>query len=576
MKKCMSLLLVLLLLFSIPVFADEVDEEEGLTKDVVILFTSDVHCGVDQGFGYVGLKRVRDYYEDAGCYTLLVDDGDSIQGEPLGTLTKGAANIELMNELKYDIAIPGNHEFDYGMDRFLELTEKADFPYISCNFNKEGELVFEPWIMKEFDGVKIAFIGVTTPVTLTTSTPTYFQDENGNFIYGFCQDDTGEALYEAVQTSIDEAQAEGADYVIVMGHLGNEAECEPWNYADVISNTSGIDVLLDGHSHDSDQVIMQDKDGRDVIRTACGTKLSGIGVVTISAEDGGITSDLLTWTNDVPAPELLGISNVMEQAVMKAVEALDEQLSKVIATSTEDLSITDPEAVDANGFPIRIVRRMETNIGDLCADAYLQQSGADVAIVNGGGIRVSLPEGEITYKDVLSVHPFGNEMCVIAVTGQQLLDALEWGTRAVPGELGGFPQVAGMSYEIHTYLDSSCGEDENGMFTGVEGEYRVKNVMVGGEPLDLEKIYTVAGTNYMLKNHGDGYTMFDGGELLQDSVKLDNQVLMDYISEALGGVIGEQYADPYGEGRIVEIEEPVDTMSVPSGAEVESIAEPAA
>ena len=557
MKKKLLLLLGLAMAFGTTAMAEEPASEEaaGLTQDVVILYTSDVHCGVDQGFGYVGLQQIRDQLEAAGNYTLLVDDGDSIQGEPLGTMTTGQADIELMNALKYDIAIPGNHEFDYGMDRFLELTEMADFPYISCNFNKEGEPVFDPYVIKEFDGVKIAFVGVTTPKTLTSSTPKYFTDEDGNFIYGFCQDDTGEGVYNAVQSAVDAARAEGADYVFVMGHMGNEAECEPWTYVDVIRNTNGIDVFLDGHSHDTDQIVMQNKDGEDVIRTACGTKLQCIGYARISAEDGSIEAGVYNWNNDVSAPELLGIENSMTEEVGKALGSLDEKLGEVVAKSAVDLTIFDPEAKDEEGNPIRIVRRAETNLGDLCADAYLDQSGADIAFVNGGGIRVSIPAGDITRGDILKVHPFGNAMCVIEVTGQQVLDALEWGAHGIPGENGGFLQVAGLTYEIHTYIESSCTQDENTMFTGVDGEYRVKNVMVGGEPLDPEKTYTLASHNYMLKNAGDGYTMFEGCNILQDEVKLDNQVLIDYITGTLGGVVGEEYAEPYGQGRIVAVEE---------------------
>ena len=551
MRKVLALLLTLALLLGGVAFAEG---EGGLQQDVVILFTSDVHCGVEQGFGYVGLKAARDAYEAAGNYTLLVDDGDSIQGEALGTVTTGEANIQLMNAVGYDIAIPGNHEFDYGMDRFLELAGKANFPYISCNFNKAGELIFEPYIIKEFDGVKIAFVGVTTPKTLTSSTPRYFQDEEGNFIYGFLQDDTGEGVYNAVQSAVDAARGEGAQYVVVMGHLGNEAECQPWTYADVIANTTGIDAFLDGHSHDTDQVTMKNKDGQDVIRSACGTKMEGIGWLRI-AKDGALSAGVHTWNNKISAPALLGITNDVSAAIEEATGALNARLAEVVATVAVDLTITDPVAVDENGKAIRIVRRAETNLGDLCADAYRDQSGADVAFVNGGGIRVSIPKGEVTVSDIIKVHPFGNAMCVIEVTGQQILDALEWGAHAIPGENGGFLQVSGLTYEIHTYLESSCTQDENTMFTGVDGEYRVKNVMVGGEPLDLEKTYTLASHNYMLKNNGDGYTMFAGANILQDEVKLDNQVLIDYITGTLGGVVGEAYANPYGEGRIIAVEE---------------------
>ena len=260
MKKALSLILTVCLLASLFVgfggtaSAETAPEE----RDLIILFTSDVHCGIDQGWGYAGLYAVKENLSK-NYNVLLVDDGDSIQGEPIGTMTQGEAIIDIMNVMGYDVAIPGNHEFDYGVDRFLELERKANFPYISCNFNKEGELLFEPWLMKEIGGMKIAFVGVTTPDTLRSSTPKYFMDENGNFIYGFMQDADGTAIYNAVQQSVDAARAEGADYVIVMGHMGNETECAPWMYSDVISHCSGIDAFLDGHSHDTDKVVMKDK-----------------------------------------------------------------------------------------------------------------------------------------------------------------------------------------------------------------------------------------------------------------------------------------------------------------------------
>lgn len=552
MKRILGLVLAMAMLLSLT--GAVCGEPEQLEKDVVVLFTSDVHCGIDQGFGYAGLAAIRQSMEDAGNHVVLVDNGDSVQGEPIGTMTTGEALIGLMNVVGYDLAIPGNHEFDYGMDRFLELTEKADFPYISANFNKDGELVFAPYLVKEFDGVKIAFVGITTPKTITTSTPKYFQDENGNFIYGFMQDESGEKLYAAVQSAVDAAREEGAAYVIALGHLGNEQACEPWTYADVIGNTTGIDALLDGHSHDTDQVEMVNKDGQTVLRSGCGTKLAGVGCLRIG-KDGKLSTELFLWNNKTDAPTLLGIHNDADAAVKSAKDALGDKLSEVVAKTAVELTINDPVATKDDGSPIRIVRRAETNLGDLCADAYRELSGAQIAFVNGGGIRTSIKEGDITLNDILKVHPFGNAMCVIEATGQQILDALEWGARAVPSESGGFLQVSGLSYEIHTYIESSAKADENTMFAGVEGEYRVKNVMVGGEPLELDKTYTLASHNYMLKNGGDGFSMFAGCNVLQDEVMLDNQVLINYITGVLDGVVGQEYADPYGAGRIIAVEE---------------------
>ena len=526
----------------------------ALEKDLVILFTSDVHCGIDQGWGYAGLYAVKENLSK-DYNVLLVDDGDAIQGEPIGTMTTGEAIIDIMNVMGYDVAIPGNHEFDYGMERFLELAEKAEFPYISCNFNKEGELVFEPWLMKEIGGVKIAFVGVTTPYTLRSSTPRYFMDNSGNYIYGFLQDETGEGVYNAVQESVDAARAEGADYVIVMGHIGNETECAPWMYSDVISHVSGIDAWLDGHSHDTDQVIMQDKDGKDVVRTACGTKLANIGALHIT-RDGKISSELYSWNSSVAAPKLLNIDNAAAEAVSAATDELNAKLAEVVANTTVDLIINDPVAKTDDGKAVRIIRRAETNLGDLCADAYLDQSGeADIAFVNGGGIRVPINKGDITLNDILKVHPFGNSLTVIEVTGQQVLDALEWSVHALPGEFGGFDHVAGLTFEYDATIDSPCVQDEKGFFDHVDEtmERRVRNVLVAGEPIDPEAVYKLASHDYQLLNNGDGYTMYDGAKVLQESVKLDNQVLIDYITGTLGGSVGAGYEEPYGQGRIVSV-----------------------
>ena len=485
-------------------------------------------------------------------HVLLVDNGDSIQGEPIGTMTTGESNIELMNAVGYDIATIGNHEFDYGMDRFLELTKKANFPYISANFMHNDELVFAPYVIKEFDGVKIAFVGITTPKTTTSSTPKYFQDETGKFVYTFCQDETGEKLYAAVQKAVNDARAEGAAYVVAMAHLGIEGESAPWMSTDVIANTTGINALLDGHSHSIlEQEKVKNKDGEEVLLAACGTKLQAIGYLRISAKDGSMATGLYKWdtSNAVSLPDLIGLDNEVATKVNEAMDTLNEKLGEVVAKSAVDLVISDPET------DVRIVRTAETNLGDLCADAYRDQSGADIAFVNGGGIRVKIAAGDITLNDILKVHPFGNALCVVEATGQQILDALEWGSRVVPEETGGFLQVSGLTYEIHTYIESSCTADENGLFTGVAGEYRVKNVKVGGEDLDVNKTYTLACHDYLLKNAGDGFTMFQQDTLLQDSVKLDNQVLIDYITGTLNGVVGEAYANPYGQGRIVAVSE---------------------
>ena len=546
MKKFLALLLAAMMLLGCVAIAEEAPA--GLTKNVVVLFVSDVHAGIDQGWGYAGLAAIRDGLQ-ANNHVVLVDNGDAIQGETIGTMTDGKALVELMNVIGVDVAVPGNHEYDYGMANFLNLAnEVANFPYISANFTYNDEPVFAPYVIKEFDGVKIAFVGITTPKTITSSTPTYFQDENGNYVYGFCQDETGEKLYATVQAAVDAAKAEGATYVIACGHLGTEASCEPYTSVEVIYNTNGIDAFLDGHAHETNSGnAVKNKDGKEVVRVACGTKLENIGALTITT-DGEISSDLYSWTGSVAPQEMFGLTGTVVDAVAEKIASLDEIRKTVVARSEVTLHIYDPIATD-----VRLVRNTETNLGDLCADAYRSMSGADVAFVNGGGVRAQIPAGDITLDQIYSVHPFGNVMCMVEVTGQQILDALEWGSRNNPGENGGFLQVSGLTYEIHTYITSSCVSDDNGMFVKVDGEYRVKNVVVGGEPLDVTKTYTLASHNYMLKSAGDGYAMFAGAKLLIDETLIDNQVLITYITTSLGGIVGEEYANPYGQGRIIGV-----------------------
>jgi 2',3'-cyclic-nucleotide 2'-phosphodiesterase (5'-nucleotidase family) len=554
MKKITAQLLALCLLLSFAVSsaadiasADAALSEDG--RDIVILFTSDAHSGIDSGWTYSGVDVIRSQLIAKGNHVILVDNGDAVQGEPLAALTAGGAIIQLMNTLGYDVATIGNHEFDYGMERFMELVEMADFPYISCNFNKSGELVFEPYIIKEIGGTRIAFVGITTPWTLRSSTPAYFMDKDGNFIYGFMQSSDGKDLYAAVQKAVDEARSEGADYVVAMAHLGNLADLKPYTASDVIENTTGIDVFLDGHSHDLEQVIIKNKAGKEVFRSACGTKLEAIGYVRITKE-GKISTGLYRWANHENAVEVLGLESIMNEAIEKAKQELSASLAEVVGTSKVDLLTEDP----ATGM--RIVRSAETAIGNFCADAYRYVSGADLAFVNGGGIRDSLRKGEITREDILKIHPFGNMLSVCEATGQEILDALEFSVRAWPKEFGGWLCPSGISYEVHTYIDSSVETDEAGLFVGVGGEYRVKNVYIGDEPLDLNKTYTVASHNYMLQNMGDGYTMFADNVFMPNTAISDIQVLIKYITEGLGGVIGPEYAEP--QGRITFVTERAD------------------
>ena len=539
LKKLLAVLLVVSMLMTGLAFAEEATEVEH--QPVVVLYTNDVHCGIEDAIGYAGLAAYEKAYEKLGYEVILVDNGDAIQGGPIGTLSKGEYIIDIMNAVGYDIATIGNHEFDYGMDVFMSLREKAEFPYISANFcDLEGNPILDPYVIKELGGWKVAFVGASTPETFTKSTPTYFQDAEGNYIYSFCQGEDGANLYAAVQKAVDAARAEGAEIVIVMSHLGTDGSSVPYTSSDLIVNTTGINAVLDGHSHSVwEMELVQNAAGEDVILTSTGTKLNNVGSLFI-AEDGTLTSALHS--------ESLFQDEEAEAFIATVKAQYEETLNQVVATTAVDLTTKDPATGE------RAVRTAETNLGDLCADAYRTVLGADIAFVNGGGVRADIPAGDITYGQILSVHPFGNMACLMEVTGQQVLDALEMASRDVPNECGGFLQVSGLSYEINVGVASTVVLDDKNNFVEVAGERRVQNVLVDGQPIDPEATYTLASHNYMLKSGGDGINMFQNDTLLQDEVLIDNQVLINYIVDTLGGVVGEEYADPYGQGRITIIE----------------------
>lgn len=568
-------------------YAAGVAGADGASKDgaVSIVFTNDVHCAIDQqvdkdgnvtGIGYAGVAAYANAQKGlygAGNVT-LVDAGDAIQGGPVGTLTKGAALVQIMNAVGYDYAIPGNHEFDYGMDQFNALVKQAGATYLSCNFTKlnaDGSKasVFAPFAIEAYkdadvaaddaDGVlKVAYVGISTPETLTKSSPANFQDAAGNYIYGFCQDETGEALYAAVQSAVDEARAQGADYVVAVGHLGIEGTTSRWTSEAVIKHTAGIDALIDGHSHEAyDKTVgsegaagaiqtLANSDGDKVVLVQTGTKLANVGNLVIDADEADgrdVTAQL------VPASECKDEDAAVKKVVDQVNGELTDVLNKVVGKTDVALTI-----VDADG--VRQVRHHETNMGDLVADAYRSAVGADIALANGGGVRASIAAGDITNNDLLSVQPYGNELCLIEATGQEILDALEMGASNAPEEFGGFLQVSGLSYKIDTSIPSSVKTDENGNFVSVDGERRVFDVKVGGQAIDATKTYKVASHGYMLLEGGDGLTMFRDNKVLQENVILDNQALINYITNDLKGVVGERYANATGEGRITYATKP--------------------
>ena len=548
----------------------------GDKSDVTILYTNDVHTYIDKQspkLTYAAIADLKQSYQDAGKDVLLVDAGDHVQGTAYGSMDEGASIIKLMNAAGYDVATPGNHEFDYGMDRAKAIMKEADFPYLSCNWVDLRTTLRVLPSVKVFvrGGRRIAFVGVTTPETFTKSTPAYFMDKaQRKYIYDIQGGEDGKKLYDAVQKAIDKAKLL-ADVVIGLGHLGVDPSSSPWTSEEVIAHTSGFDAFIDGHSHtvmENKQV--QDASGKAVTLTQTGSYFANVGEMTIAA-DGTITTKLIPTHEGMDA----GIAAMQTDWV----NTVDDMLGEKIAVGDSDFYVSDP----ATGK--RRIRSAETNLGDFVADGIytyfneVEKLHCDVAIMNGGGIRADVPAGDWTFKTCKQVSPFGNVACLMSVTGKQIQDALEFAARFAGEdgkENGGFLQVAGATYEIHTDIPNTVQTDEKNVWIGsATGTPRVQNVKIYDKasgsylPLDPGATYALAGMNYTLRNLGDGFAMFDGAELIKDYVSEDYLVMSTYamtfdgadaaglphLSSAnspLAAYPGYllNYEQPYGAGRI--------------------------
>ena len=548
----------------------------GDKSDVTILYTNDVHTYIDKQspkLTYAAIADLKQSYQNAGKDVLLVDAGDHVQGTAYGSMDEGASIIKLMNAAGYDVATPGNHEFDYGMDRAKAIMKEADFPYLSCNWVDLRTTLRVLPSVKVFvrGGRRIAFVGVTTPETFTKSTPAYFMDKaQRKYIYDIQGGEDGKKLYDAVQKAIDKAKLL-ADVVIGLGHLGVDPSSSPWTSEEVIAHTSGFDAFIDGHSHtvmENKQV--QDASGKAVTLTQTGSYFANVGEMTIAA-DGTITTKLIPTHEGMDA----GIAAMQTGWV----NTVDDMLGEKIAVGDSDFYVSDP----ATGK--RRIRSAETNLGDFVADGIytyfneVEKLHCDLAIMNGGGIRADVPAGDWTFKTCKQVSPFGNVACLMSVTGKQIQDALEFAARFAGEdgkENGGFLQVAGATYEIHTDIPNTVQTDEKNVWIGsATGTPRVQNVKIYDKasgsylPLDPGATYALAGMNYTLRNLGDGFAMFDGAELIKDYVSEDYLVMSTYamtfdgadaaglphLSSAnspLAAYPGYllNYEQPYGAGRI--------------------------
>ena len=575
MKKLIALLLAFCMLFTVACG----ESEPAVKEDVAILYTNDVHTYIDNPLSYDVIAAVKTELEAQYKNVLLVDAGDHSQGTVYGSMDFGETIIKLMNQAGYDLATLGNHEFDYSMVGTMDIIEWAEFPYVSANFYKlengrRTENVLESYKIFEIGGHKLAFVGATTPESFTKSTPAYFQNDAGEYIYGISGGDNGEALQADIQKAIDDAKKAGATKVICLGHLGDDPSSAPWTSKETIKAVSGLDAFIDGHSHSTvEGEKVADKDGKEVLLTQTGEYFDRIGLMVIDGETGEIKTDFIEYEEILETvkdengqvkldedgeeiTEVVGYKLVSELysgaewPVDEAVKATKEgwigAINEELGAAIGKTAITF-DNYDADGN--RLVRKQATNTGEFAADAlyYLFDNidlDVEVALMNGGGVRNKAITGDISFLTCKEIHTFGNVACLQTITGQQLLDALEWGAQAVgTGESGGFLHTAGVTYTVDSAVPSTVQKDDKGVWTAGPEEYRVKDVKVYNketntyEDLDLTAEYNLAGYNYTLRDLGDGFNMFDGAVNVVDYVMMDYMVLANYVIGFDGGVI---------------------------------------
>lgn len=528
MKKTIKIISLFLIISVIFTGAFTVSGENVSVDDIVILYENDVHCAVEGYSKLLALKKEL----SAVCNNVgVVSVGDYVQGSSLGAASKGEYIVNLMNLVGYDAVTLGNHEFDYKIDRLNELVAMMNTKPLCCNFKKIGESksYFDSYKIVDYSGTKIAYIGVTTPSTISSSSPIQFKDDDGNYIYTFSVNE----LYSIVQQNIDFAKADGADYIIALTHIGYESEGTYEDITDLIENTNGFDVVLDGHLHCViENMKLTDKCGNEVILTSTGTKFENIGMLTIS--QGNISTKLIK-TEDYDKTDV-----TVDEYIKQINEEYAVLGNRKIGESAVDLIVNDK---DGN----RLVRTEETNLGDLCADAFRLVMDADIGLINGGGLRAPIKSGDVTFNDALSVFPFGNTVVVANVSGQAIKDMLEMSTRLYPQEDGSFPHVSGLKFKLNTAIKSSVTVDENDVFTGVSGEYRVYDIEVLNkktgkyELIDLNRKYAVSSHNYYLLDGGGGLSMLKDSDIIVNEGMLDVELLEKYIVENLNGKIGDDY-----------------------------------
>ena len=517
--------------------------EEKNTDDIVIIHANDIHCGITDNIGYDGLmlykKELLTKYE----HVLLVDAGDHIQGGAIGLLSRGSDIIKIMNKLEYDVAALGNHEFDYKLEQLYNLSDNFNNSYVNAHFcyRKNKTTIFKPYKIVEAGNKKIGFIGVLTPLTLTKTYLHTLVDEDGNYIYDFLTERKGQEFYEAIQKYINELREYAhVDYVIILSHLGYTGEQDEYTSKALLENIDGVDAIIDGHSHQVYTIKSKDKKGNDIIVAQAGTKLSHVGILTIS--NGKITSEIM---NEIPLFE--GYDNFekitrdgkeryvdpdMNQFLEDLIYSHEEKIKEYVGYTEFDMITVD------EGGPIS--RDKENNLCDLVADSLRNYYNSDICFLNSGAVRNNIIKGNITFGDILNVLPFSNRVVQLKVSGKVILDTLEYGMKNLPNKSGKFLQVSGIKFKVYDNIPSPVQVDDLDKFIKIEGERRVFDVFVGNEKLDENKNYTLSLPDFMAEG-GDGYTMFTNYKVFNDTQGFVADVCKVYIQKNLNKTIPDIY-----------------------------------
>lgn len=486
-------------------------------RSIVVLFENDVHCGVE---GYAKMAGLRDAVRDT-AYVAVVSSGDYLQGGTIGAISHGRYIADIMHHVGYDALSLGNHEFDYYVPVLDTLIRRIGAPATCVNFRTmEGKRVYSEYVMKRYGKRKVAFVGAVTPTTLYTEAYSFF-DKDDNQLYDLAEKE----VYALVQQAVDHARKDGADYVVVLAHLGEDENTLNVDSHGLIRSTRGIDVVLDAHTHSVvPHTLVPDIDGHDVVIAQTGTKFENIGKLIIKS-DGTILTEL------VPSANVTLVNRDVQQATDSVISLVDELIRRPVCDSEVDLRI-----LDEKGY--QLVRVSETNAGDIVADAYRTITGADFAITNGGGIRAETKAGRLTYGDILSMLPYDNYVSIVDITGAELKALLKACTQFVPVKNGDFPQVSGIKFTVNVGMPESITD------------LVVLNRQTGNyEPIDLSRTYSLATIDYCITG-GGLQGMLKKNHVVRPNICIYSDCLIQYVTKHLGGHIGKEYANQTGQGRI--------------------------